>query len=131
VPAKGFTLVELLVVLTILGMLMALVGPLTVDQFERARAQEEWLVLQRTADSLAFRAFTDGRDIELRGEGGTLAWQATGGEEHVLEFRQLFFDPKQQVLINSNGIAVPGELALRQRDRERRLPLNAWLDDAK
>ena len=49
--APGFTLVELLVVLAILGFVVALVGPLTADRLDKARAQEEWLVLEEKASA--------------------------------------------------------------------------------
>jgi len=127
--ARGFTLVELLVVLAILGLLVALVGPLTADRLDKARAQEEWLVLERTVSGLAFRAFAEGRPVAIDAEGKRLAWRAPGGEEHVLVFRHLFFDPAQAVSINANGIAVPARLLVRRVDRERSLELNRWLED--
>ena len=79
--ARGFTLVELLVVLAILGMVVALVGPLTADRLDKARAQEEWLVLERTVTGLAFRAFAEGRPVELQAAGTRLAWRVAGAEE--------------------------------------------------
>jgi len=127
--ARGFTLVELLVVLAILGLVVALVGPLTADRLDKARAQEEWLVLERTVSGLAFRAFAEGRAVELHAEGGRLAWRVAGADERVLSLEHLFFDPAQAVRINANGIAVPAQLTVRRDGRERRLELNRWLDD--
>jgi len=127
--SRGFTLVELLVVLAILGMVVALVGPLTADRLDKARAQEEWLVLERTVTGLAFRAFAEGRPVELRAEGARFAWSVLGAEERALPLEHLFFDPAQRIRINANGIATPGALTVRQAGRERRLPLNDWLDD--
>jgi len=126
---RGFTLVELLVVLTILGLLLGLVGPLAVDRVDKAKSQEEWLVLERTVTGLAFRAFAEGRPVELTGEGAQLSWRI-GGEDRVLPFEKLFFDPRQELLINRNGVASPAVLSLRQAGRERRLELNTWLGDA-
>jgi prepilin-type N-terminal cleavage/methylation domain-containing protein len=128
---RGFTLVELLVVLAILGFVIALVGPLTVDRIDKARAQEEWLVLDRTVRGLAFRAFADGKDVELRGEGTLLTWKLGNAEPRSLNLAHLFFDSPQVVLINSNGVADPGSLTLRQAGRERSLDLNTWLEDGK
>jgi len=125
---SAFTLVELLIVLTILGLLLGLVGPLAVDRFEKAQAQEEWLTLERTVSSLAFRAYAEGRSVELRGQGGRLTWQSRDGEPRQLEFRHLFFDPPQHVVVNPNGVSDPGALALRQSGRERSIALNAWLE---
>jgi prepilin-type N-terminal cleavage/methylation domain-containing protein len=127
--ARGFTLIELLVVLAILGLVIALVGPLTADRLDKARAQEEWLVLERTVSGLAFRAFAEGRAVELRAEGGRLAWRVAGADERVLSLAHLFFDPAQVVRINANGIAVPAQLTVRRDGRERRLELNRWLED--
>ncbi len=126
---RGFTLVELLVVLTILGLLLGLVGPLAVDRVDKAKSQEEWLVLERTVTGLAFRAFAEGRPVELTGEGTQLSWRI-GNEDRVLPFEKLFFDPRQELLINRNGVASPAVLSLRQAGRERRLELNTWLGDA-
>jgi len=126
---RGFTLVELLVVLTILGLLLGLVGPLAVDRVDKAKSQEEWLMLERTVTGLAFRAFAEGRPVELTGEGTQLSWRI-GNEDRVLPFEKLFFDPRQELLINRNGVASPAVLNLRQAGRERRLELNTWLGDA-
>jgi prepilin-type N-terminal cleavage/methylation domain-containing protein len=127
--ARGFTLVELLVVLAIFGLLLGLVGPLAVDRLDKARAQEEWLVLERTVTGLAFRAFAEGKPVSLQGEGAELRWNI-GDEQRVLPFEQLFFEPAQQLRINRNGIATPASLALRQAGRERRLELNGWLEES-
>ena len=126
---RGFTLVELLVVLTILGVMMAMVGPLAVDRLDKARAQEEWLVLDRTLRSLAFRAFADGRDVEIRAEGAQVTWRIAGADERALTLGHIFFDEPQVVRINTNGIAVPSSLALHQGRRARTLELNGWLGD--
>ena len=126
---RGFTLVELLVVLAILGLVVALVGPLTADRLDKARAQEEWLVLERTVSGLAFRAFAEGRPVELQAEGSRLTWRVAGADERALPLKHLFFDSAQTVQINANGIASPAQLTVLRDGRERRLELNRWLDD--
>lgn len=123
----GFTLIELLVVLAILGMLVALVAPLGVRQVERARAQEEWLVLQRTVEGLAFRAFAEGRSVRLDARGTALKWQLGAQPEKTLVLQHLFFDPGQTVRIDEHGVASPGALELRQDGRPRSIDLNRWL----
>jgi prepilin-type N-terminal cleavage/methylation domain-containing protein len=126
---RGFTLVELLVVLAILGFVVALVGPLTADRLDKARAQEEWIVLDRTVRGLAFRAFADGREVEIRAEGAELRWKMAGLDERSLPLEHLFFDEAQVVRINVNGVAAPASLALHQAGRARVLELNGWMGD--
>ena len=127
--ARGFTLVELLVVLAILGLVVALVGPLTADRLDKARAQEEWLVLERTVSGLAFRAFAEGRAVELQAEGGRLTWRVAGADERALSLEAPVLRSRAAVRINANGIAVPAQLTVRRDGRERRLELNRWLED--
>jgi prepilin-type N-terminal cleavage/methylation domain-containing protein len=127
--ARGFTLIELLVVMAILGLLVGLVGPIAVERIEVARAQQEWLTVERTLHGLAFRAYIEGRPVELNGDGARLSWQNGAGPGRSLELKYLFFAPRQHILINGNGIASPAVLALHQRQRARELALNGWLDD--
>jgi prepilin-type N-terminal cleavage/methylation domain-containing protein len=128
---SGFTLVELLVVFAVLGVLMALVAPLGVKQVERARAQEEWLVLRRTVEGLAFRAFAQGREVTLEARGAELVWRAAGGAEQRLALEHAFFDPAQRIRIDAHGIAAPATLSLSQSGRRRTLDLNEWVGEAK
>ncbi len=115
--------------LAILGFVIALVGPLTAERIDKARAQEEWIVLDRTVHGLAFKAFADGREVELRAEGAELRWKMAGLEERSLPLEHLFFDEPQVVYINVNGVAEPASLALHQAGRARVLELNGWLGD--
>ena len=124
----AFTLVELLVVFAVLGLLVALVGPLGVRQMDKARAQEQWLVLERTVEGLAFRAFAEGREVELDARGAELAWRLGEEPARVVILDRLFFDPAQAVRINAHGIAEPGILEVRQAGRVRSLALNGWLE---
>jgi len=125
---RAFTLVELLVVFAILGFLVALVAPLGVRQVEKARAQEQWLVLERTVEGLAFRAFAEGREVSLEANGTQLDWRLGDEPPRTLVLDRLFFDPPQVVQIDAHGLARPAALELRQDGRPRSLTLNGWLE---
>ena len=119
--ARGFTLVEILLVLVLGALLVGLVAPLGVRQVEKARAQSEWLTLQREVRSLALRAVARNEYLSLRAAGHELAWCANGGDGGAMTFEQLYFEPEQFVTFNPNGIADAEFIELLQRDRRRRL----------
>ena len=121
---RGFTLVELLIVLAIVGTIISLVAPLGMRQLERTKAQEEWLVLERTLSGLAFNAFTQDAPITLEASGRQLSWtQFDQTKPSMIEFEQLSFD-RQIIAFNANGLADQSELRLRQRERARVMRLN-------
>lgn len=102
--ASGFTLVELLVVLVIMGTLVTLVGPLTVRQLEnveRTGQREEFLrYLQQTQ----FNAINFRRPyrVELNSDRFRLYRQADDKPIIDKNFPQLSF-PNQTIAINGNG----------------------------
>lgn len=125
--SSGFTLVELLIVLTIIGLTASLVAPLGAKQFDKARAQEEWLTLRRTVDGLAFRAYSLGRETELHAKGTSLEWAFADGKKGHLDFKKVFFAPEQTISIDRNGYADRDRLELRMAGAPRELTLNNWL----
>ena len=120
---RGFTLIEILLVVLLTSILAALVAPLGIEQVEKARAQSEWLTLDREIGRLSLDAFLYGDFVTIYAAGKQLVWESRGGQQGVIEFEQLFFSPEQRITINPNGIADRAEIEVLQRDRRRRLML--------
>ena len=59
----GFSLIELLVVISILAGLLVLVGGLTVNSVEKAQAQTELVGFSNMIKKISFRAFASGNSI--------------------------------------------------------------------
>lgn len=119
----GFTLMEILLVVLLTSVLVALVAPLGVEQVEKARAQSEWLTLEREIGRLSMDAFLRSEFVTLDAAGKQLAWQSDRGEQGAIRFEQLFFPPQPKVRINPNGIADRAEIEVLQRARPRRLAI--------
>lgn len=124
---SGVTLIELLIVFSIVGLLVALVAPVGYRQMEKARAQEEWLSLKREIDALAFRAFSNGNAVEIQISGSVLRWNTFGDNAQTRRYEHLFFDPEQRVVISPKGVASASSVQVWQSGRERELPLNNWM----
>ena len=119
----GFTLIEVLVVMLLVSVLITLVAPVGAKQVEKARAQTEYLELDRQIGRLALDAFLRSDFVTLIAAGKQLAWEFEEGGRGSVEFEQLFFGAEQRVVINPNGIANPQLLELLQRDRPRTLEI--------
>lgn len=119
----GFTLIEVLVVMLLVSVLITLVAPVGAKQVEKARAQTEFLELDRQIGRLALDAFVRSDFVTLNAAGKQLAWEFEAGQRGSIEFEQLFFGAEQRVVINPNGIASPQLLELLQRDRPRTLEI--------
>ena len=120
---RGFTLIEILLVVLLMSIVLALVAPLGIEQVEKARAQSEWLALDRELGRLSVNAFLTSEFISLHAAGKQLAWESDNGDQGVLEFEHLFFSPEQRLTFNPNGIADPFEIVVLQRERQRTLSL--------
>jgi len=120
---RGFTLVEILLVVVLMSVLIALVAPLGIQQVEKARAQAEWLTLDREIGRLSLDAFVRSDFVTLVAAGKQLEWQFDDGRKGAIEFEQLFFSPEQQVTINPNGIADRLQIEVLQRERRRTLQI--------
>ena len=70
----GFTLIEILLVVLLTSILAALVAPLGIVQVEKARAQSEWLTLDREIGRLSLDAFLRGDFVTIYAAGKRLAW---------------------------------------------------------
>lgn len=121
--ACGFTLIEILLVVLLASILVTLVAPLGIEQVEKARAQSEWLTLDREIDRLSLDAFLRSDFVTVYAAGKRLAWESRGGQPGVIEFEQLFFSPEQRITINPNGIADRLAIEVLQRDRRRSLSI--------
>lgn len=119
----GFTLIEILLVVVLASILAALVAPLGVTQVEKARAQTEWLTLDRELGRLSMDAFLASDFVSVDAAGKQLAWEFQSGKQGSIEFEQLFFSPEQRITINPNGIADRPEILVLQRDRRRSLKI--------
>jgi prepilin-type N-terminal cleavage/methylation domain-containing protein len=124
VRVRAFTLIELLIVLSIVGLLSALMAPAVGKLVDSAAAQEEWLTLERRLQDLAFRAYALGSPVEVRFKGAGLTWSSLNATE-TTSFEHLFFDD-QTVLISRHGLASVERIKVVQRGRSRSLSLQQW-----
>ena len=135
---KGFTLIELMIVMSIVALLMAMVGPLAINSLEKARAKQEMLTLKNWLRKVSNRAFTTGKahTIVLDGKSITLfannifqVVEATPVTEGY-QFESLFFQP-QQLHYSSKGFVSPEFIIATYRGKALTLNLTEWVNGKK
>jgi prepilin-type N-terminal cleavage/methylation domain-containing protein len=105
-PASdGFSLIELLVVISIMAGVMALVGPLTVRSVESARAQTELVSIERWINGWGRKAFLTGSAILVEAVDGELVAQRSG---KTIDSRALdFWRSEDRLAIEFSSAGIP------------------------
>jgi prepilin-type N-terminal cleavage/methylation domain-containing protein len=124
---RGMTLIELLIVFSIVGLLVSLVAPASFGVVDKARAQEEWLILDRLVGTLSFRAYSESREITLEAKEQTLKWFYDGEQQGVFSLSYLRFTQPQRLVISASGLSDQEQLSVAQAERNRPIKLNRWL----
>ena len=146
---SGFTLIELMIVMAIMALLMALVGPLTIQGYEKMKGKEEQLALKNWLRANSYRSFATGQAGEftldkdqavfgypvLVANPLTPAGQVEQGlpdddgepdQQHIVstrKFKYLNFQP-QTLRVNTFGLVFPAEVSLQHRGEDLSLVLN-------
>lgn len=105
-PASdGFSLIELLVVISIMAGVMALVGPLTVRSVESARAQTELVSIERWINGWGRKAFLSASVISIKAKNSNLVAEREG--QQVDSFDLSMWQPTQAVTLQFSASGLP------------------------
>ncbi|WP_448546871.1 type II secretion system protein [Thalassotalea fusca] len=128
---KGFTLIELMIVMAIVSLLMGLVGPLAISSVEKARTKEELLSVKHWLSRISAEAYYSGQEKCLIFQGKeVLVTRCKEGESSAksITFEYLFFQP-QTLQFNTNGFAFPNELIADYRGKSATYLLDRLLEN--
>ncbi|WP_100642247.1 type II secretion system protein [Alteromonas facilis] len=122
----GFTLVEILVVLSLMAMLISLVGPFAVKTLDNAEARSELLRARLLIKHWKERSFLTHQSIRITLSGQEIRIEGESGKElNVLGFRQLRF-ATTTLKINALGFLDQTEVHYAVDGKE-----NVWVFDEK
>jgi prepilin-type N-terminal cleavage/methylation domain-containing protein len=101
----GFSLIELLVVISIMAGVMALVGPLTVRSVESARAQTELVSIERWINGWGRKAFLSASVISIKAKNSNLVAEREG--QQVDSFDLSMWQPTQALTLQFSASGLP------------------------
>jgi len=107
---------------------MGLVGPMTIQQVEKARAKEEAISFKRWVKELSYVAFLNGQGLTMTLNGKQVSLTNTYGE--IIEkrdYESLFFQP-QSLQFNRKGFVNPSTVTGKYRNTELRVDLSVSIN---
>jgi len=119
---RGFTLIELIIVLTIMAMLMGLVGPLMISSLEKSQAKVEAMTFSNWLKKVSFKALMRSEPLILVLNGKQARLENEQQQLKLVNFDYLFFQP-QTVRFNSKGFPEQTRLVYQLRGDRRELAL--------
>jgi prepilin-type N-terminal cleavage/methylation domain-containing protein len=133
----GFTLIELMIVMSIVALLLSLVGPMAIQNLEKAEAKQEMLMMKNWLKKISYRASATGQQhqLKLSGKQAELCMIVTGQNEttsHIIitkTFNSLFFKP-QQLTYSTKGFVSPAALQGQYRSKDLTININHWVNGA-
>ncbi|MDT0602816.1 pilus assembly FimT family protein [Thalassotalea castellviae] len=126
---RGFTLIELMIVMSIVALLMGMVGPLAINSLEKAQAKQEMLSLKNWFRKISARAFHTGQAhiVELTGKKVTLFVEGIDNPIETTSFESLFFQP-QKLYYNKKGFISENKVTGTYRGKPLMLELATWVN---
>ncbi|MBF0370847.1 MAG: prepilin-type N-terminal cleavage/methylation domain-containing protein [Magnetococcales bacterium] len=123
IRAGGFTLLELLLVLVIIGLAVSLSAPLLIDGYARHQGRLELGSLKDLIHQIEMHTYAQSRParLELAGHEVKLFWQEDPPREiHAHSYEHLFFEP-QTMGFNAHGFVDPEQLTVTVNGEEEAL----------
>ena len=123
----GFSLIELLIVITLMSLILGLVAPLGFNMVQKAQAQTEYLALQQKVFGFSNQAFVSGHIVELQFAQESMTvirhrYQQESSrfsEKHVFDYIEV--SQPSRVLFNRNGIASVPSIDITVRNQQKQL----------
>ncbi|WP_108947131.1 pilus assembly FimT family protein [Shewanella halifaxensis] len=123
---KGFTLIELMVILLIMGVLLSLVGPLAVKNVDKTNSRTEELQLKNWFDKVSQSAFYRSQIVTISLQGravnATVDVAASKVKIDSIMFDSLFFPP-QELELNKNGFFKQESVNYQSADKRFKITL--------
>jgi prepilin-type N-terminal cleavage/methylation domain-containing protein len=119
---SGFTLIELIVVMSIMSIVLSMVGPLTLRMLDRAQAQSELISFKNSVKKVSYIAFASGTEYSFELKNHQLIVYRADDELQQTEFDHLNFEP-QIITFNSRGYPSPEELSIKLLNKNEQVNL--------
>lgn len=130
VTQRGVTLIELLIVITIMMTTLGLVAPLALNSIEKAQAQSEYLGFAAWLKRASNLGFANGQGITIYLDKNTLTANLPSGEKIEQKYEYLSFETLE-FRFSRNGMPTIEIIQLTSRHQTKSLNLVKLLDGSR
>lgn len=124
---NGFTLIELMIVMAIVALLLTMVGPLAINNLEKAQAKQEMLSVKNWLKKLSYQSFFTSQEIKLILEGKQMKLELPNEKIIYKNLDTLSFQP-QVLTFNQSGFVFPTSIEGNYRGQPITVDLESWIN---
>ncbi|WP_192508449.1 pilus assembly FimT family protein [Pseudoalteromonas aurantia] len=120
----GYTLIEIMIVMTVVSLLIGFVGPFTIDAIERTERKSETLQFKSLLKKAGYDAYIRQIELIVTLTGSSITVASPNNETRLYQhtFEHLNF-PAQSLYINSNGFISPDNVDLQSGEKQVKVEL--------
>ena len=126
---RGFTLIEIMVVMAVVSLLISFVGPLTLNAIDKSERKSETQQLKRLLKKAGYLSFIrqNHLTVKLTGSDVSIADSFSKEQWHQSSFEHLVFT-EQTLQINENGFIAPSTVTLSYDGGSLTIELDAYVN---
>jgi prepilin-type N-terminal cleavage/methylation domain-containing protein len=103
VNSKGFTLIELMVVLAIISVAYSLVGPNLFNTYKKMQGQAELKEFKNTLNKISYKSFINAREVVLQLNDRSVKYRYIDEPKFITMTMEYVSFPKQEIIFSSAG----------------------------
>jgi prepilin-type N-terminal cleavage/methylation domain-containing protein len=103
VNSKGFTLIELMVVLAIISVAYSLVGPNLFNTYKKMQGQAELKEFKDTLNKISYKSFINAREVVLQLNDRSVKYRYIDEPKFITMTMEYVRFPKQEIIFSSAG----------------------------
>ncbi|MFC3033082.1 type II secretion system protein [Pseudoalteromonas fenneropenaei] len=124
---RGFSLIELLVVLSIISVVMSLTGGILIGSIEKQRQLVEVEQTKQIIKSLGYESYLTGRSVKVTLKDNEIIVHSP--EPKVVKFESIYF-VYLDILINSNGITQQRGFSVKLKSGVKNFEIKSIFDES-
>ena len=124
INSRGFTLIELMVVMAIIAVAYSLVGPNLFNVYKKMQGQAELREFKNTLNKLSYKSFINAREIKLQLNNSSIKYSYVDDPKSISITMEYVRFPKQVIIFSSAGFTNISSFSIEINQQISNIPLD-------